>query len=142
MKPALESVMEYLDANGIKYELKHPHTIWFSLIVPTPETPGTPNRVVSCSIRIPQAVIQTLHFSVAVMAVELSEELFQQVASFFMRYQSTELKIGQNCRTAGRFDTLSLQPVSRRRRERRQVFDCGNDHDSNYRNFVNLQGQR
>ncbi|MRR06706.1 MAG: hypothetical protein EG828_07150 [Deltaproteobacteria bacterium] len=95
MNPALESVMEYLDANGIKYEMKHPRTIWFSLIVPTPETPGTPNRVVSCSIRIPQAVIQTLHFSVAVMAVELSEELFQQVASFFMRYQSTELKIGR-----------------------------------------------
>jgi hypothetical protein len=29
------------------------------------------------------------------MAVELSEELFLQVTSFFMRYQSTELKIGR-----------------------------------------------
>jgi hypothetical protein len=95
MKPALEAVKEYLDSKKIKYEITAPNTVWFSLIVPTPETPGMPNRVVSCSIRIPQAVIQTLHFSVTVMAVELSEELFQQVTSFFMRYQSTELNIGR-----------------------------------------------
>jgi hypothetical protein len=95
MKPALESVIEYLDDKGITYELKAPNTVWFSLIVPTPETSGLPNRVVSCSIRIPQAIIQTLNFTVAVMAVELTEELFQHVTSFFMRYQSTELKVGR-----------------------------------------------
>jgi len=95
MKPALEAVMDYLESKGIKYENTAPNTVWFSLIVPTPDTPGLPNRVVSCSIRIPQAIIQTLNFTVAVMAVELSEELFQHITSFFMRYQSTELKIGR-----------------------------------------------
>jgi hypothetical protein len=95
MKPALEAVRDYLESKGIKYENTAPNTVWFSLIVPTPDTPGLPNRVVSCSIRIPQAIIQTLNFTVAVMAVELSEELFQQITSFFMRYQSTELKVGR-----------------------------------------------
>ncbi|MDD2320458.1 MAG: hypothetical protein PHO83_10430 [Geobacteraceae bacterium] len=95
MKPALEAVKEYLDSKRIKYESTTPNTVWFSLIVPTPETTKMPNRVVSCSVRIPQAVIQTLHLSVTVMAVETSDELFQQVTSFFMRYQSTELKIGR-----------------------------------------------
>lgn len=95
MKPALKAVTDYLESKGIKYENTAPNTVWFSLIIPTPDTPGLPNRVVSCSIRIPQAIIQTLNFTVAVMAVELSEELFQHITSFFMRYQSTELKVGR-----------------------------------------------
>lgn len=95
MKPALEAVKEYLDAKGIKYEATTTDTVWFSLIIPTPDTPETPNRIVSCSISVPEAVIRTLHFSVPVMAVELSEDLFQKVTSFFMKYQSTELKMGR-----------------------------------------------
>ncbi|MGA7827792.1 MAG: hypothetical protein WCA04_09035 [Geobacteraceae bacterium] len=95
MKPALKAVIEYLESKDIKYEETAPNTIWFSLIVPTPETPGMPNRIVSCSIRIPQAIIQTFNFTVAVMAVEFSEELFQQISSFFMHYQSTKLKVGR-----------------------------------------------
>ena len=95
MKPALKAVMDYLVSKGIKYEETAPNTVWFSLIVPTPDSPGMPNRVVSCSIRIPQAIIQTLNFTVAVMAVELTDELFQNITSFFMRYQSTELKVGR-----------------------------------------------
>jgi hypothetical protein len=95
MNPAMNAVTEYLEAKGIKYEESAPNTVWFSLIVPTPDTPAMPNRVVSCSIRIPQAIIQTLNFTVAVMAVELTDELFQEIASFFMRYQSTELKVGR-----------------------------------------------
>ncbi|MDD2336979.1 MAG: hypothetical protein PHD01_10435 [Geobacteraceae bacterium] len=95
MKPALKAVTDYLESKRIKYEKTAPNTVWFSLIVPTPDTPGMPNRVVSCSIRIPQAIIQTLNFTVAVMAVELTDELFQHIASFFMRYQSTELKVGR-----------------------------------------------
>jgi hypothetical protein len=95
MNPALKVVTDYLDTKEIKYEETAANTIWFSLIVPTPETPGMPNRIVSCSIRIPQAIIQTLNFTVAVMAVEVNEELFQQISSFFMHYQSTELKIGR-----------------------------------------------
>jgi hypothetical protein len=95
MKADLKAVTDYLESKGIKYEEAAPNTVWFSLIVPTPDTPGLPNRVVSCSIRIPQAIIQTLNFTVAVMAVELTDELFQQITSFFMRYQSTELKVGR-----------------------------------------------
>jgi hypothetical protein len=95
MNPAMKAVLDYLESNGIKYDAKAPNTVWFSLIVPTPDTPGMPNRVVSCSIRIPQAIIQTLNFTVAVMAVELTDELFQHIASFFMQYQSTELKVGR-----------------------------------------------
>ncbi|HOP41240.1 MAG TPA: hypothetical protein PLI53_09370 [Geobacteraceae bacterium] len=95
MKPALEAVKEYLDSKGITYESSSPNTVWFSLIVPTPETPARPNRVVSCSIRIPQAILRTLNLTVTVMAVELDEALLQQVTSFFMRYQSTELKMGR-----------------------------------------------
>lgn len=95
MKPAMEAVKDYLDSKNIKYESSSPDTVWFSLIVPTPETPGLPNRIVSCSIRTPQAILRTIILSVTVMAVELDEDLFQQVTSFFMRYQSTELKIGR-----------------------------------------------
>lgn len=95
MNPALKAVSDYLESKGIKFEETAPNTIWFSLLVPTPETQGMPNRVVSCSIRIPQAIIQTLNFTVAVMAVELTDELFEHITSFFMRYQSTELKVGR-----------------------------------------------
>jgi len=95
MNPALKAVKDYLESKEIKYEETAKNTIWFSLIVPTPDTPGLPSRVVSCSIRIPQAIIQTLNFTVAVMAVEVSEELFQQISAFFMHYQSTELKVGR-----------------------------------------------
>ncbi|MHC1698543.1 MAG: hypothetical protein AB9919_10885 [Geobacteraceae bacterium] len=95
MNPALKAVMDYLESKEIKYEETAKNTIWFSLIVPTPDTPGLPSRAVSCSIRIPQAIIQTLNFTVTVMAVEVSEELFQQISSFFMNYQSKELKVGR-----------------------------------------------
>jgi hypothetical protein len=95
MNPALQAVMDYLESKQIRYEETAPNTIWFSLIVPTPDTPGLPNRVVSCSVRIPQAIIQTLNFTVAIMAVEVTDELFQRISSFFMHYQSTELKVGR-----------------------------------------------
>jgi len=95
MNPAMKAVMDYLESNGIKFEETAPNTVWFSLLVPTLDTQGLPNRVVSCSIRIPQAIIQTLNFTVAVMAVELTDELFEHITSFFMRYQSTELKVGR-----------------------------------------------
>jgi hypothetical protein len=95
MKSAIDAVKEYLEAKGIRFEAGRENSVWFSLLIPTPEIAEMPNRLVSCGIRIPDVGDKALHFSATVMAIELSDELLAPVTSFFMRFQSLELKAGR-----------------------------------------------
>lgn len=95
MRPALDAVKEYLDAKRIRYEATASESIRFSLLIPTPEVEGMPNRLVSCAVSIPRSDARTLQLSAMVMAVELSKELLEPVTSFFMKYQSSRLRDGK-----------------------------------------------
>ena len=95
VNPALEAVRDYLDAKKIKYNEAAANTIWFSLLVPTPEIKEMPNRFVSCGIRVPEKNGLILYFSATVMAVDVSEEMLAGVASIMMKFQSNEFKAGR-----------------------------------------------
>lgn len=95
MKPALEALQEYLRAKRIKYDMSAKNAIWFSLLIPTPEVMGMPNRYVSCGIRIADDGSHTLYFTATVMTVEISEELQEAVSSFFMKFQGSGFKAGR-----------------------------------------------
>jgi hypothetical protein len=95
MKPALDAVKEYLETKGIRFEAARGNSVWFSLLIPTPELADMPNRLVSCGIKVPDVGDKTLNFSAAVMAIELTDELLEPVTSFFMRFQSMGLKAGR-----------------------------------------------
>jgi hypothetical protein len=95
MRPALDAVKEYLEAKGIRFEAASENSVWFSLLIPTPELADTPNRIVSCGIKVADVGDMALHFSATVMAIELTDELLAPVTSFFMRFQSLGLKAGR-----------------------------------------------
>ncbi len=95
MKHALEAFKEYLQAKQIRFETTHPSVLWFSLMIPTPDCPEMPSRIVSCSASLPNPGTRTLTLSVTLLSVELSEELLSPVTSFFMRYQSKSMKVGR-----------------------------------------------
>lgn len=95
MKPALEAAKNYLKSKRIRYESTAANTLWFSLLVPTPETRETPNRIVSCGINIPENDDRMMYFSATVMAVEVSEENTARISTALVKFQSSELKSGK-----------------------------------------------
>ncbi len=95
MKPALEAVKNYLKAKRIRCESSAANALWFSLIVPTPELQETPNRFVSCAIRIPENNQNIMYFSATVMAVEESGENVSAISDALMKFQSSELRAGK-----------------------------------------------
>ncbi len=95
MKPALEAAKNYLKSKRIRCESTAANTLWFSLLVPTPEIQETPNRFVSCGIRIPENNLNIMYFSATVMAVETSGENSDGISAALMKYQSSELKSGK-----------------------------------------------
>jgi len=95
VKPALDAVKEYLESKNIRYEASEAVSIWFSLLIPTPEIVEMPNRLVSCAVSIPTSDARTLQFSATVMAVELSDRQLEPINAFFMEYQSSQLKSGR-----------------------------------------------
>lgn len=95
MKPALEAVKEYLETKRIRYEAMESGSIWFSLLIPTPEITEMPNRLVSCAMSIPAGDTRVIQLSATVMAVELSDARLEPVSSFFMKFQSSNLKAGR-----------------------------------------------
>jgi hypothetical protein len=95
VKPALETIQKYLRAKRIKYDMSVKNSIWFSLLIPTPEAMEMPNRHVSCGIRITDDGSHTLYFTATVMTVEISEQLQEAVSSFFMKFQGSAFKAGR-----------------------------------------------
>ncbi len=95
MKPALEAAKNYLKSKRIRYESITANSLWFSLLVPTPETRETPNRIVSCGISIPENDETMLNFTATVMAVEVSEENTADISTALIKFQSSELKSGK-----------------------------------------------
>jgi hypothetical protein len=95
MKPVLDALKNYLDSKRIKYDVSTANTVWFSLLIPTPEIKEMPNRFVSCGIRIPENNGQLMHFSATVMAVEMSEDMLPGISSVLMKFQSSEFRAGR-----------------------------------------------
>ncbi|HKZ17018.1 MAG TPA: hypothetical protein VJ161_06080 [Geobacteraceae bacterium] len=95
MKPVLDALKNYLDSKGIKYDVSTANTVWFSLLIPTPEIKEMPNRFVSCGIRIPERNGQLMFFSATVMVVEMSEEMLVGISSVLMKFQSSEFRAGR-----------------------------------------------
>ncbi len=95
MKPALEAVKNYLKTKRIRCESTAANVLWFSLLIPTPEVQESPNRYVSCGIRIPENNHNIVYFSATVMTVESAEENMSGISDVLMRFQSSEIKAGK-----------------------------------------------
>ncbi len=95
MKPALDAVKNYLKSKRIRFNTRAANILWFSLLIPTPEIRETPNRYVSCGIRISDKNKNILYFSATIMAVDISGENTAGILEALMKFQSSELKLGK-----------------------------------------------